>query len=423
MNGGRLTRIHTLTLGVELELGGQATYAPPGPNFIPVDLEAALNQRPTILAGDWRNAKHVSWHSHSNSSRGIRLLQYAEARGYHVCGPDAATHYPRVDAHRLDTIDLVVHNRPGLYLAQEVLMDEYQSNHQPLLCIIAGAPSPPVRTWKVTDWKAFESIMKCVFHIIIYYRGVPTPGPPDTTTGAVDDMAETMTRQLQTALAEATTTRPPESVAVPLLALRSQWQRNRCPVLKAHLNRLAEHVKAELATHARRTWEHTLGEATTEPTRLFQLCRRLYRTPEPKRPLYADSNGAITYDDIDQAEIFAENIERQFSPNTAKSPARVAEVESAVEARLTSPIPPDEAQILFSPSQVRKTIRRLLLKKVPGPDGMTHQALRHLPMRWIVALARLFTGILRTLQKDLDCPLHILSHPLHILTHLYIALR
>ncbi|CAF4874636.1 unnamed protein product [Pieris macdunnoughi] len=391
-----------LTLGVELELGGQPTdvlaiYAPPGHNFIPAELEATLSQRPTILAGDW-NAKHISWHSHSNSPRGTRLLQYAETRGYTVCGPEDATHYPRIDTHRPDIIDLVVHNRPGLHLAQEVLMDEFQSDHQPVLCIVAGAPSPPARTCRVTDWNAFESIV----------GDTPAPGPPDMTPGAVDDMAESMTRQLQAALAEATTTRPPEVIRPDLAphvqrliqqkrALRRQWQRNRCPVLKTQLNRLAERVKAELATHARRTWEHSLGEATTEPTRLFQLCRRLYRTPEPKRPLY-DSNGVITYNDTDRAEIFAEHLQRQFSPNTATSLARVAEVESAVEARLTSPIPPDEAQIFFSPSQVRKTIRRLPLKKAPGPDGITHQALRHLPMRWIVALARLFTGILRTLH-------------------------
>lgn len=391
-----------LTLGVELELGGQPTdvlalYAPPGANFAAAELEAALSRKPTLLAGDW-NAKHISWHSHSSSSRGNRLLQHAEARGYQVCGPDAATHYPRNNTHRPDIIDLVVHNRPDLYLAQEVLMDEYQSDHQPVLCLLAGAPSPPARSWRVTDWNAFESILE----------GATAPGPPDTTPGAVDDMAESMTRQLQAALAEATTTRPPEVIREELApfvlrlirqkrALRRQWQRNRCPVLKTKLNRLAERVKNELAAHAQRSWERALGEATTEPTRLHQLCRRLYRTPEPKRP-QRDGNGAITYDDNDRAEIFAEHLQRQFSPNAAACPARVAEVESAVEGWLARPIPPDDDPIAFSPSQVRKAILRLPLKKAPGPDGITHQALRHLPMRWIVALARLFTGIIRSLH-------------------------
>ncbi|CAF4912467.1 unnamed protein product [Pieris macdunnoughi] len=81
-------------VGVELELGGQPTdvlaiYAPPGHNFIPAELEATLSQRPTILAGDW-NAKHISWHSYSNSPRGFDRIR-RDPR-LHVCGPEDATH-------------------------------------------------------------------------------------------------------------------------------------------------------------------------------------------------------------------------------------------------------------------------------------------------------------------------------------------
>ncbi|CAK1597122.1 unnamed protein product [Parnassius mnemosyne] len=50
----------------------------------------------------------------------------------------------------------------------------------------------------------------------------------------------------------------------------------------------------------------------------------------------------------------------------------------------------------ISPAEVRRTIMRLPSRKAPGYDGITTTAIKQLPRRVIVALTRLYNGILRT---------------------------
>ncbi|CAK1550854.1 unnamed protein product [Leptosia nina] len=63
---------------------------------------------------------------------------------------------------------------------------------------------------------------------------------------------------------------------------------------------------------------------------------------------------------------------------------------------VAAPIAPSEGAIYFSPALVRKATSRLKPKKAPGADGITNAALRRLPPRTLVALTRLFNGILRS---------------------------
>uniref|UniRef100_A0A2A4J820 Uncharacterized protein n=1 Tax=Heliothis virescens TaxID=7102 RepID=A0A2A4J820_HELVI len=95
-------------------------------------------------------------------------------------------------------------------------------------------------------------------------------------------------------------------------------------------------------------------------------------------------------------EIFAAHLERQFRPNDAADEEHVAAVEQHLENYFAPPIAPDEDPIYFSPCAVRRAILRTKVKKAPGADGITNTALRHLPHRTVAALARLYTGILRT---------------------------
>ncbi|CAH4027490.1 unnamed protein product [Pieris brassicae] len=364
-------------LGVELQLAGRPTgffavYAPPNNRYNSADIRALLTAaHPCVMAGDW-NAKHPAWNSRVENPRGRRLLHDAETLDFSVSGPDMPTHYPDQANHREDTLDIVVHQGLTCQMTQDVIVDEFLSDHLPVVVTLLDAapkmaPRTPPRR-RCIDWRVFERALD----------EAPQPRPPDTPA-SINESATSFTVLLQSALAAATTERPLPTTYTQLpprllalirrkRALRRRWQLTRCPRMRAELRAVAERVKTALNDHATESWERGLDEASTDWVRLHRLCRRLNGAADPIRPL-RHPDGTLRYDAEGRAELFADHLQRQFSPNPAEDPARALEVETAVAEQLGAPPPADEEVLFFSPSAVKKHAARLKLRKAPGPDG------------------------------------------------------
>ncbi|GBP18015.1 RNA-directed DNA polymerase from mobile element jockey [Eumeta japonica] len=69
---------------------------------------------------------------------------------------------------------------------------------------------------------------------------------------------------------------------------------------------------------------------------------------------------------------------------------------SLVREFLLAPIPPLSEDYYVSPTETVRTILRLSKRKVPGPDEIPTTAIKQLPRRAMVAMTRLFNGILQT---------------------------
>uniref|UniRef100_A0A2A4JQF8 Reverse transcriptase domain-containing protein n=1 Tax=Heliothis virescens TaxID=7102 RepID=A0A2A4JQF8_HELVI len=396
------------TLGVQLHVAGEdvglyACYKPPATRLNLAELRALLPPHapgPVLIAGDL-NCKHPAWNSTRTNGEGRRLFTDAEAHGYAVSGPEVPTHYPDARNYTPDVLDIVVHSGLHCQITQQVLDDEMQSDHHPVLVVLAGMPTRqrPAAPRHKTDWTIFQEKLE-----------IATPTRPVVSAADVDGLAEDVTACIQGALEEATlpqTGSPQGAFAHPPLPhrlraliakkrrLRKRWQVTRCPTEKAVVNRLAEEIKAELRTLSSESWEAHLDAVDGDWPSIHRLCRQLSNAPAPVRPLL-DSGGALRYTASDRAEIFAAHLERQFRPNDAADEEHVAAVEQHLESYFASPIASEEDPIYFSPCAVRRAILRTKLKKAPGADGITNTVLRHLPHRTVAALARLFTGILRT---------------------------
>ncbi|KAJ8710242.1 hypothetical protein PYW07_009608 [Mythimna separata] len=392
-------------LGVQLHVAGEdirlyACYKPPSTRLDMSELRSILEatESPAILAGDM-NCKHAAWNAQQPNQEGRRLFNYVEARGYTVSGPETPTHYPDNPLHMPDVLDIVIHRGLHCQIAQEVIDDDLQSDHQPVLVVLSGMPTrlKPLAPRRSTDWTKFTEKLEAT-----------TPTRPITTAADVDLLADDVTACVKRALEEATTQSQPQgrglqpplpprihALVVEKRRLRKQWQQLRCPTLKSQLNRLAERVKAELQDLATASWEERIDDAAGDWQSTHRLCRQLTGTAAPVRPLLA-SDGAYKYVAEDRAEVFAEHLERQFRPNPTDEHEHVAAVEQHLRDYFAPPIAHDEDPIFFSPGAVRRAILRTKPRKAPGADGITNTALRHLPYRMVAALARLFTGILRT---------------------------
>ncbi|GBP08358.1 RNA-directed DNA polymerase from mobile element jockey [Eumeta japonica] len=81
---------------------------------------------------------------------------------------------------------------------------------------------------------------------------------------------------------------------------------------------------------------------------------------------------------------------------TPEAASHHAQVERQVQEFLTAPVPPLPGVYFVSPAETGRATARLPKRKAPGPDGIPTAVIRQLPRRAMVAMTRLFNGILRT---------------------------
>ncbi|GBP20940.1 Probable RNA-directed DNA polymerase from transposon X-element [Eumeta japonica] len=192
--------------------------------------------------------------------------------------------------------------------------------------------------------------------------------------------------------------------------LHKLWTRTRCPKLKKELNGLSRSISEAVRDYRGANWEATIDRAGESAKNLNQLCRQLTRAAAPKCPI-TDRLGVRRYDAKARAEVIAEHLAEQFTPNPPATSPRLqehhAQVRCRVEEFMATTLPPPPGDLFITPAALHKIIIRLPKKKAPGPDGVSTAALRHLPRRAIVAMNRAFNGILRTENIR---PITLLSH-------------
>jgi endonuclease/exonuclease/phosphatase family metal-dependent hydrolase len=89
---------------------------------------------PTIFAGDL-NAKHYSWNSRVNNSRGTDLYNHCLNATYIVTAPTESTHCHASGLYQPDFLDIAITNRltHSIYATTVV---ELSSDHHPVILTI-----------------------------------------------------------------------------------------------------------------------------------------------------------------------------------------------------------------------------------------------------------------------------------------------
>ncbi|CAH2215773.1 jg21243, partial [Pararge aegeria aegeria] len=304
-------RVHN---GAE-ELLLYAAYRPPNTNFVSTDVHTLFESRsPTLIVGDL-NAKHQAWGSRIANTAGRYLLEDSERHHYGVLGPGSPTNIPVDCRCSPDVLDIVLHHRTDHPISVEALYD-LDTEHLPILVTLNlqrdfTIPRPPRLK---TDWEKYATALS-----ELELAG-PILTPEDVDQAAVHIMTA-----IQTAKDGATTMHKPagrrdllpRSLRDKLSKkrnLRKQWARTRCPRIKRDLNRLSEQVSLALVMQEEYDWGATIDTASESETSLYHLCKTLTGTTTPVYPLL-DSQGRRRYSAKDRAEIMADYMEGQFTPN------------------------------------------------------------------------------------------------------------
>ncbi|GBP33080.1 Retrovirus-related Pol polyprotein from transposon 297 [Eumeta japonica] len=272
-------------------------------------------------------------------SRPTAPLQDAEDYGNEVLGPDTTLHVPTDSRFGTDVLDIVFCHRVPFPIHVEVIYD-MDTQDLPILIMLGTTAHLTLARPQThrTNWSAYLRTLE-ELHI----------GKSFSSSEEVELAALHLNQKIQTAYGAATTHLPAPTNRrwdlPPRLQCASQhkrnlqrlWAKTRCPRVKRVLNRVAQELRQEEEQF----------------------------TPHP-----ASDSHAIT--------------------------AHHEEGEHRVQEFLSAPIPPPPGDYYMSPAEKARTILRLPRRKVPGPDGIPTIANKQLPRRAMVAMTRLFDGILRT---------------------------
>ncbi|KAF2879443.1 hypothetical protein ILUMI_26723 [Ignelater luminosus] len=168
------------------------------------------------------------------------------------------------------------------------------------------------------------------------------------------------------------------------------------PAHRARANALAVEVRNAITVQRNESWEAKLESLDLADNSLWRMAKVLRHKWSPIPPIHGERGLAHT--DEQKVEAFADNLERQCSPNYANADVQhIGRVHRIVRTMLRDQ-GDREPQILqpASSEEVREHIKATQAKKAPGPDGITNRALKALPNKAIAALTGIINAMLRT---------------------------
>ena len=372
-----------------LEILISAVYKPPNLVLDAVDLDTLTQSADwSLSAGDF-NAKHPLWNSRTINPTGTTIYNHVQSNDYAVLAPTTPTYYPYDQHFRPDVLDIALTRIP--LPIQVTNLNQLSSDHNPILLEIIGTPiasSPPTNI-RYINWYKYTALLS----------NQPTNvNPPTNSTSEIDQAIELFTTTINSAILSSSfepkkrgnsNILPPEIVHEIRLKnrLRREWQLNRDPDTKHRLNMKIKFIRSIISTHKQDEWDKFLDTLDHNDGSIFKLNKSLLHKRPAIHPL-SGPNGLL-FSAKDKAELLADSLEQQFSPNPGPDLPEV----SATIFRLKSTQP--NSNLHSTPGTISDILSKLPKRKAPGEDLITNSALRFLPKNMILVLNKIINGCLR----------------------------
>ena len=390
-----LQTVEATSVRINIPLGSfviTSVYNPPRSLLTAQDLDLLVSHNvPVVVAGDL-NAKHPAWNSLVTNRNGRALYNFMSARNdLTVAAPLEPTFYS-TQGHRPDVLDVALLKALPFGYNIEVL-NELDSDHNPVVLTIDAAPCEPPRPKCKTYWPLFKDRLK---------TQTPSINPIDSIDD-LDDAVATITTTILEAITQSSSPlkSTPSTRFLPVEIRdkirekhrqRKLWQNTGYPIYRQNYNRLTRVVKILLKNHRNDRWATTLEALDPQDPPFWNLAKVIRRDPKASHPIH--STNGLQFDPVDKAEAFADSLESQFTPNRDNVDFRfINEVSTTVRRELRAPtsiqIPPTD------PGGVISIITSLANRKAPGPNSIPNLALKNLPQKTIMFLVNIINASLR----------------------------
>ncbi|UYV66160.1 hypothetical protein LAZ67_4000513 [Cordylochernes scorpioides] len=370
-----------------LNMNLYSCYKPPNTYLDQTDIYNIFStDTPTIIAGDL-NCKHPAWGSTTTNPSGRRLQNAINVMDLDVSYPDEPTHDSPPDI-----IDIAVHKNISQSAYSKVL-HELTSDHLPVLLVLQDFKISYSNTKiKITDWALFKYKMEIA-------------EPPELildTSSKIDEAITHIEEQMVQNLKDSTKYKDPE------------LERRYPPHIKEKIrftNRLRKKMKITCdprdksaymtarresqkltREHDNTSWDHFIENLKVTDQTIWKAIKRLSNSEKQEITLKTNNGQTLTTEEA--AESFANNYEKQFTPNPYTShskPTRtyIKRVNSYMKKNKETGLEPTNI------GEIKAIIEYLPNKKAPGIDELPNEALKLLPNHILASITEIFNASLQ----------------------------
>lgn len=332
-----------------------------------------------IVGGDF-NSKHVNFGSRLSSPKGTQLLKSIQTNNLSVLSGGSPTYWPTDPRKVPDLLDFFICK--GVSTQNFSIENSYDlsSDHSPVILTYCRALASRCRP-RSTNYNKFRESIAAKLPLNIRLKSTnEIDQATDLITRVIMDEVEACTRECVTVRSSSQFSHSIRQQIQEKRKLRSLWQRTRDPRIKAQLNRATKKLKEDLKSARDVDNEIRIKSLTATKMTNYSLWKEIKHIKKPverKEPIKS-ANGEWIKSDKDKAAAFKEHLCQVFTPyNDNDDEDDVAEIKNFVDG----PLPMCQELPTVTTQEVGFQIRRLNVKKSPGPDGVPARALKNLPRK------------------------------------------
>lgn len=354
-----------------------------------------------FVCGDF-NAKHRFWNNLRANSAGNIIYEELNNRPFMVYNSPTPTCFPPQAGRKPSNIDIVLSN--CLHNHTQVLSNhDLMSDHCAIEFVVNCSAAKSFHTAKrfrfdLADWKGFQDHVNSEIDL----NGVQL-NSGDEIDAEVDKFTKIISDAMNLSIPKRTKKvgclqLPPELIHMITTnrTIKRRYKRHRNPDDLKLAKNLAKKIESEVLKHKNRNFNNTLENLDYASGKFWRLTKLIKNKSANMRPLKNDM-GQLVYTNSEKAHEIGKAIHcshlltsNMIHNSTTKLVNR--SIKRINDAQLVSD---DVAQLLTSPSEIKKLIRALKAKKSPGDDAISNKVIKKLPFRATVLLTKIVNACLQ----------------------------
>ncbi|GFV37002.1 probable RNA-directed DNA polymerase from transposon X-element [Trichonephila clavipes] len=375
-----------------------SVYIPPNSDeyTFTIDIENLIQTSSNcVLFGDF-NALHTAWNCNTNSSRGVRLLDFTNLANLYIAYPDTPTRFGLNSANTLDIA--IIRNFYYPYTINS--LHELSSDHNPVMLNFTLKLNKDITNPRAvhTNWPLFSNYLNTKLSLFNYHpNSINSNSDIDQKISEFTDTVRAAHRHASRPIETLRKSYTPHHIHKLIKQknqFRNLYHRTLDPHYKTLYNRAKKNVKKELKNYTNENWTARLQALSTQDNSLWAV-QKFFKNKRSDIPsLHCNTGTAIT--DKQQANILAESILDNFTENERHKNDFDEEdeiVNNTVKAFISHP-PPPTAETAY-PSEIISYIKSSNAKKAPDKDGISNRMTKNFTLKAILILTILINKILK----------------------------
>lgn len=317
-----------------------------------------------------------------------------------VLHPSQPTHYPHDSQRRPSVIDIVLTNT-GISVNSIETLNHLNSDHNPVKCVLGGAPLvepiPPRWDFTKANWAIFRQAIENSVNLTESMRNATE----------INDSVENFICNIRSAVRASIPTQCPSGNEVQISnetksliqernSVKRRWQRTRNTDIKRLLNRINKEIGKKIIEDQNRRWASKLAAIKPGQRQLWSTVKKMRKRSSANIPVNIRVGNQTTSTPQEKAQALADVFEKAHKITENFQHTRHKFIARTVSEFKNRPNrTPSDPGTDVTTSEIDLAIKEVKKFKAPGPDGIQNIIVKNLPPSAIRYLSRMYTSCLK----------------------------